>query len=124
MFNFKTSNCLDLIDYIISEPFPQCLVKGFTLEYYYVRRHYISFVDSYLKMIMELYKVNKKNVDFENSIIETSKILISKTMKVIIDKVKFNENLITVNSEINQIFIFKNYLDEYKDYKTFDEKRT
>ena len=93
MFNFNTSNCLDLIDYIISEPFPQCLVKGFTLEYYYVRRHYISFVDSYLKMIMELYKVNKKNTDFENSIIETSRILISKTMKVIIDKVKFNEKI-------------------------------
>ena len=121
MFNFNTSNCLDLIDYIIKEPFTQCLVKGFTLEYYYVRRHYISFVDSYLKMIMELYKVNKKNTDFENSIIETSRILISKTMKVIIDKVKFNEKLITVNNDINQIFIVKNYLDEYKDYKTFDE---
>ena len=70
---------------------------------------------------MELYKVNKKNVDFENSIIETSRILISKTMKVIIDKVKFNEKLITDNNDINQIFIVKNYLDAYKDYKTFDE---
>ncbi len=40
-----------------------------------------------------------------------SKQLISNTTKFIIEIVKFNEKLI--NSEINQIFIFKNYLDEY-----------
>ena len=36
-----------------------------------------------------------------------SKQLISNTTKFIIDKVKFNEKLITVNSEINQILVFK-----------------
>ena len=121
MFNFNPNICSDLIEFIIAEPFPQCLVKGFVLEYYYVRRHYILFVENYLKMIMELYKKNKKNTDFENSINETSRILISETMKVIIDKVKYNEKIISFNNDSNQNFIIKNYLDAYKDYKTFDE---
>ena len=60
-------------------------------------------------------KIDKTELD--NTLLMISKQLISNTTTFIIDKVKFNEYLITVNSEINQIFIFKNYLDEYKDYK-------
>ena len=63
-------------------------------------------------------KIDKTELD--NTLLMISKQLISNTTKFIIDKVNFNWKLITVNSEINQIFIFKNYLDEYKDYKTFD----
>ena len=119
---FEKADNSDLIEIYSSELLLQCLAKGITLNYFYVRRHYILFVERYLSLMIKIFKQSKiDKTELDNTLLMISKQLISNTTKFIIDKVKFNENLITVNSEINQIFIFKNYLDEYKDYKTFDE---
>ena len=47
-------------------------------------------------------KIDKTELD--NTLLIISKQWISNTIKFIIDKVKFNEKLITVNSEINFYF--------------------
>ncbi len=113
-----------LIQLFTFDLFIKCLSTGITLNYFYVRRHYISFVEKFIPLILTLLKEGKdinekkKNEDLIETI---SQKFISETNKFIVKKVKYNEKLIQTNSEINQVFILKNYLDVYKDYKTFEE---
>ena len=112
-----------LIQLFIYDLFIKCLSTGITLNYFYVRRHYILFVEKLIPLIIPLLKEEK---DFEKKktkdelIEKISQKFISETNKFIVKKVKYNEKSIQTNSG-NRIFILKNYLDEYKDYKTFEE---
>ena len=124
MIDTKYDNIKSLIPLFTYNLFLKCLSNGITLNYFYVRRHYISFVEKYLPLIIPLLREEKDLEEKKNNenLIETiSKKFINKTNKFIIKKVKYNENSIQVNSGLNQVFILKNYLDEYKDYKTFEE---
>ena len=99
------------------------LIKGMTSDYYFVRENFINFTKNCLPILGVL--INKKK-EFENVIglginfISGLTKYLSK--KIIIEKVgrKDNEKFSHFDKKNNKV-IFKNYLEEYKEYKLFDE---
>lgn len=73
-----------------------------------------------IPLLKEGKDLEEKNKN-ESLIESISNKFIHKTNKFIMRKVKYNEKIIQMDTGLNQVFILKNYLDEYKDYKTFEE---
>ena len=99
------------------------LIKGMTSEFYFVRENFINFTKSCLPIFSVL--IDKKS-DFEtifgigiNFISALTKYL---AKNIYIEKIgiKDKEKFSYFDEENNKI-IFKNYLEEYKEYKSFDE---
>ena len=99
------------------------LIKGMTSDYYFVRENFINFTKNCLPIFGVL--INKKK-EFENifglGINFISGLTQYLSKKIIIEKVgrKDNEKFSHFDKQNNKI-IFKNYLEEYKEYKLFDE---
>ena len=99
------------------------LIKGMTSEFYFVRENFINCTKSCLPIFSVL--IDKKS-DFEtifgigiNFISALTKYL---AKNIYIEKIgiKDKEKFSHFDEENNKI-IFKNYLEEYKEYKSFDE---
>ena len=99
------------------------LIKGMTSDYYFVRENFINFTKNCLPIFNEI--IEKKS-EFENifglGINFISALTKYLAKKIYIEKIgrKDNEKFSYFDDENNKI-IFKNYLEEYKEYKTFDE---
>ena len=99
------------------------LIKGMTSDYYFVRENFINFTKNCLPIFGVL--INKKK-EFENvfglGINFISGLTKYLSKKIIIEKVgrKDNEKFSHFDKKNNKV-IFKNYLEEYKEYKLFDE---
>ena len=104
---------------------------GITREYFFTRSYYINFVEN----ILPLFSRNLTSVNNINNLQNIAIYFITTQTDFLIKKVTYTKikkkdahkfsflfNDLNRNSKIlNYKFIFKNYLDEYKDYKTFDE---
>jgi len=99
------------------------LVKGMTSDYYFVRENFINFTKNCLPIFSV---VIDKKIEFENifglGINFISGLTKYLSKKIIIEKIgrKDKEKFSHFDKENNKI-IFKNYLEEYKEYKLYDE---
>ena len=97
----------------------ECLIKGIQTKYFFVRGHFIYFLECCLPMF-------KENLDLKAQQ-EMAVQLINTTTDFLIQRVTYSKG---VNKEVHKfshanakynMFVFKNYLEEYKEYKRFDE---
>ena len=99
------------------------LIKGMTSEYYFVRENFINFTKNCLPIFNVI--IDKKT-EYQNIFGLGFKFISALTnylsKRINIEKIgrKDNEKFSHFDEENNKI-IFKNYLEEYKEYKTFDE---
>ena len=99
------------------------LIKGMTSDYYFVRENFINFTKNCLPIFSVI--IEKKS-EFENifglGINFISALTKYLAKKIYVEKIgrKDNEKFSHFDDENNKI-IFKNYLEEYKEYKSFDE---
>ena len=99
------------------------LIKGMTSDYYYVRENFINFTKNCLPIFSII--IDKKE-EFENIFGLGIKFISSLTKylssKIYIEKIgrEDNEKFSHFDKDNNSL-IFKNYLEEYKEYKTYDE---
>ena len=99
------------------------LIKGMTSDLYFIRENFLNFTKNCLPIFSLIIKTKE---EFEkilgigiHFISELTKYL---AKKINIEKIgrKDNEKFSYFDNDNNKI-IFKNYLEEYKEYKTFDE---
>ena len=99
------------------------LIKGMTSNYYFVRENFINFTKNCLPIFtsiidkkQELVTIVGIGIDFLSALVN------SLSKKIYVDKIgrKDIEKFSHFDNENNNV-IFKNYLEEYKEYKTYDE---
>ena len=105
----------------------ECINLGIQINYIFVRGHFINFVECCLPIF--------RNILDQDSNLKIAQKLIITTTEFLVKRVKFYENL-DMNNNINdyinnklshmqnsnsKLFIVKNYLEEYKEFKTLDE---
>ncbi len=99
-----------------------CLIKGIRIEYFFVRRNFIEFLEGILPILTNLfYNTNcKQLISYAMDFISTfSHFLIERVYYT--KRVKKDTNRFSHSNQLNKNFIFKNYLDEYQEYKRYDE---
>lgn len=115
-----------MITLLTNNTFMECLKKGLQIEYYTVRSNFNHFIESLLPIFTKLLshpqlpENNKKLITLERNLIEITWKFLAKR----IYQNKFHRKEISKFSYLNtkhNTFIFKNYLDEYKEHKRFDE---
>ena len=101
------------------------LVLGMTSEHYYIREHFISFAKTCVETFISIISIEDKNqlqnfYDLCKRFIGSLSLFLSKRSNI--DKLgrDDSEKFSHYDKKNNEI-IFKNYLEEYKEYKTFDE---
>ena len=99
------------------------LIKGMTSDLYFIRENFLNFTKNCLPIFSLIIKTKE---EFEK-ILGIGIHFISALTKYLAKKIniktigrKDNEKFSHFDEE-NNIIIFKNYLEEYKEYKTFDE---
>ena len=99
------------------------LIKGMTSDLYFIRENFLNFIKNCLPIFSLIIKTKE---EFEK-ILGIGIHFISALTKYLAKKIniktigrKDNEKFSHFDEE-NNIIIFKNYLEEYKEYKTFDE---
>ena len=102
-----------------------CLVKGMTRDYFFVRENYINFTRECLplfKRIMDDEKGKKTYYKFGGAFIKSLTFNLSAKININTKGRKDTERFSHFDEKNNaNYFIFKNYLDEYKEYKLFDD---
>ena len=112
----------EITSLIMKSTLIDCLIKGIRIEYFFVRRNYIEFLEGILPILSNLfYKTNcTQLINYAMSFISTfSQFLIERVYYT--KRVKKDTNKFSHFNESNKNFIFKNYLDEYQEYKRYDE---
>ena len=99
------------------------LIKGMTSDLYFIRENFLNFIKNCLPIFSLIIKTKE---EFEK-ILGIGIHFISALTKYLAKKInikmigrKDNEKFSHFDEE-NNLIIFKNYLEEYKEYKTFDE---
>ena len=109
-----------------NEDLIKILIKGMTNEYFYIREHFISFTKKCVETyIMAITIDDKKELeDFYNlcnKFIRPLSNFLCKGLKIDSKEEKeVTENFSHYDKKCNKI-IFKNYCEEYKEYKKYDE---
>ena len=102
-----------------------CLTKGITRDIFFVRENFINFIREYLpclKRVMDDEEGKKTYYKFANTFISALTVYLSR--RIFIDqKGRKDTDRFSHFDDTNNIrfYIYKNYLDEYKEYKLFDE---
>jgi hypothetical protein len=99
------------------------LIKGMTSNYYFVRENFINFTKNCLPIFTSIIdKKQELETIFGIGIEFISALIQSLSQKIYIDKIgrKDIEKFSHFDNENNNV-IFKNYLEEYKEYKSYDE---
>ena len=112
-----------ILSLLKDEILEKVLIKGMTSDYYFVRENFINFTKNCLPIFISI--IDKKE-EFENifgigiNLISALTKYLAK--KIYIEKVgrKDNEKFSHFDNDNNNV-IFKNYLEEYKEYKSYDE---
>ena len=127
---FKTSSVhlkykADTFSLFGNQNLVNCLSKGMTRDYYFVRENYINFTRNCLPLfqkIMDDDKGKKTYYKLGNTFILSLAVNLSKKITIMTRGRKDTERFSHFDEKNNaNYFIFKNYLDEYKEYKLFDE---
>ena len=102
-----------------------CLSKGMTRDYYFVRENYINFIRECLPLFKNIMndEVGKKTYyKLGGTFILALAVNLSRKITIDTKGRKDTERFSHFDEKNNaNYFIFKNYLDEYKEYKLFDE---
>ena len=102
-----------------------CLSKGMTRDYYFVRENYINFTREclpFFKRIMDEETGKKTYYKIGASFILSLAMNLSKKITIDTKGRKDTERFSHFDEKNNaNYFIFKNYLNEYKEYKLFDD---
>ena len=113
------------IDLLMNKTLENVIKEGMIFDHFYIREHFISFtkqlVETFFDSISIEDKTHLKNFyQLCNRFIEPLVNLVKK--KVVFDNQEKSdtENFSHYDSKHNQI-IYKNYCEEYKEYKTYDE---
>ena len=122
-FNSNIIDKNEILNLFYNDILIKVLIKGMTRDYFFVREHFINFTKDCLYIL----KNNMKDINgiknlfnvgqnFINSLVRYlgSRVTIEKNGRKEIDKFSH------FDAGNNQI-IFKNYLEEYKEYKRYDE---
>ena len=121
-FEFNSDKKEIILSLINDDVLAKVLIKGMTSDYYFVRENFINFTKICLSIITSIVKQKEfeKVLDLGINFISALTKYLSK--KIYIEKVgrEDNEKFSHFDNENNKI-IFKNYLEEYKEYKTYDE---
>ena len=127
---FKTSSVhlkhkADTLSLFGSQNLINCLSKGMTRDYYFVRENYINFTRECLplfKNIMNDEDGKKTYYRLGGTFILALAVNLSRKISIDTVRRKDTERFSHFDEKNNaNYFIFKNYLDEYKEYKLFDE---
>ena len=112
-----------LFNLLKQDSLTKILIKGMTSDYYFIRENFLNFIKNCLPIFSLIIKTKE---EFEK-ILGIGIYLISALTKYLAKKIKIesigrkdNEKFSHFDYE-NNLIIFKNYLEEYKEYKTFDE---
>ena len=127
---FRTSSVhlkykADALSLFGSQNLINCLSKGMTRDYYFVRENYINFIRECLPLFKNIMndEVGKKTY-YKLGGTFILALAVNLSRKISIDTIgrKDTERFSHFDEKNNaNYFIFKNYLDEYKEYKLFDE---
>ena len=120
----KTNNKKIIIGLLRNNKLIKLLTTGITNDVFYIRDHFISFSQELVKKYISLIKLEDKT-ELQNFYV-TSSSIITPLAKFISDKLKLDigksdPEKFSHNDKDNNNIIYKNYCDEYKEYKTFDE---
>ena len=127
---FKTSSVhlkyrADTFSLFGSQNLINCLSKGMTRDYYFVRENYINFTRECLPLFKKIMNdENGKKTYYKLGGTFILALAMNLSRKITIDTKgrKDTERFSHFDEKNNSnYFIFKNYLDEYKEYKLFDE---
>ena len=131
ILDFNTSNQYEnnpdkkniILSLLKDDILTKVLIKGMTSGYYFVRENFINFTKNCLPVFTGIIEKKSEFEDIFGLGINFIYALTNYLAKIIkIEKIgrKDNEKFSHFD-ENNNIIIFKNYLEEYKEYKTFDE---
>ena len=101
----------------------ECLVKGITSDYFYVREKFIKFTVQCLPLFSEVMNDDKGYTLFfriGGTFVEKLTECVERRIEIEKKGRKDTEKFSQFDAKNNQI-IFKNYLDEYKENKRYDE---
>ena len=115
----------DALSIFRSYSFQNCLLKGMSDNFYFIKESYINFTNECLPFFKTIISDEKgKNIFYSmgGRFIKTLVIHLSHKIKFNKNGRKDNEKFSHFNQKNDEnCLVFKNYLDEYKDYKYFDE---
>ena len=115
----------DIITIFKSKSFQNCLLKGMGDDFIFLKESYINFT----RECLPLFKIMMNNESGKNLLYDFGKSLImclalKLANKIIIDQKGRKDperfSHFDIKGDVNN-FVFKNYLDEYKEYKLFDD---
>ena len=102
-----------------------CLTKGMTSDYFFVRENFINFSQECFKVLKNVFNTPQSDnlyYDIGEKFISELIFYLSKRIKIDRKGRKDTERFSHFDTKNNaNSIIFKNYLEEYKEYKTFDE---
>ena len=102
-----------------------CLTKGMTSNYFFVRENFINFTRECLpifKRVMDDEQGKVAYYKFGTTFISSLSLYLSSRIVIDTKGRKDTERFSHFDDKSNvNLFIFKNYLDEYKEYKLYDE---
>ena len=122
-FNPFIFNKNEILNLFYNETLIKVLIKGMTRDYFFVREHFINFT----KDCLYLFRNNMKDINGIKNLFNVGQNFIGSLIKYLGTRVTIEKN---GRKEIdkfshfdvgNNQIIFKNYLEEYKDYKRYDE---
>ena len=122
-FNPYIFNKNEILNLFYNETLIKVLIKGMTRDYFFVREHFINFT----KDCLYLFRNNMKDINGIKNLFNVGQNFIGSLIKYLGTRVTIEKN---GRKEIdkfshfdvgNNQIIFKNYLEEYKDYKRYDE---
>ena len=96
------------------------LIVGIINEIFYVKEYFLSFVEKIIDGYFYFIKDYEKRFFYTNSFIMTLSNLLSKKLLIDNNVKEVTEKFSHYDKNNNKI-IFKNYCEEYKEYKIFDE---
>ena len=116
---------VDILSIFASQNLINCLSKGMTRDFYFVRENYINFTRECLplfKIIMNDEQGKKTFYKLGGTFMLALAVNLSRRIAIDTKGRKDTERFSHFDEKNNaNYFIFKNYLDEYKEYKLFDE---
>ena len=127
---FKTSSIHlkhknDAFNLFSNQSLINCLINGMTRDIFFVRENFINFTRECLpcfKKVMDDEKGKEIYYKFGEKFISSLTMFLSKRITISLKGRKDTERFSHFDETSNvNFFIFKNYLDEYKEYKFFDE---
>ena len=125
MIKFNKDNKNKIIYFLKTNLLKSALINGMTADYVYVRDNFLDFTKKGLEIFKSI--VSFEEPEEINDFYELCSCFVTPLIECLIKKINFdNRNRVDTENfshfdEKNNKVIFKNYCEEYKEYKTYDE---